>query len=102
MALAIRRLVETKKLREDPLKGQVAAVSVGRGQGIPMLDLDYSEDKDADVDANIVMTDANAFVEIQGTAEGAPFLPATLDEMLVLASTGLDDLFAAQRAALTR
>ncbi len=102
MALAIRRLIETKKLREDPLKGQVAAVSVGVVKGVAMLDLDYSEDKDADVDANIVMTDANAFVEIQGTAEGAPFLAATLDEMLVLASTGLDDLFAAQRSALTR
>ena len=102
MALAIRRLIETKKLREDPLKGQVAAVSVGVVKGVAMLDLDYSEDKDADVDANIVMTDANAFVEIQGTAEGAPFLPATLDEMLVLASTGLDELFAAQRAALAR
>jgi len=102
MALAIRRLVETKKLREDPLKGQVAAVSVGVVKGVAMLDLDYAEDKHADVDANIVMTDANAFVEIQGTAEGAPFLPATLDEMLVLASTGLDELFAAQRAALAR
>ena len=102
MALAVRRLIETRKLREDPLKGQVAAVSVGVVKGVAMLDLDYAEDKDADVDANIVMTDANAFVEIQGTAEGAPFLPATLDEMLVLASTGLDDLFAAQRAALTR
>ena len=67
-----------------------------------MLDLDYSEDSAADVDFNVVMTDAHAFVEIQGTAEGAPFPPATLDELLLLASVGLDQLFAAQRDALIR
>jgi ribonuclease PH len=100
MALAIRKLINDKKLREDPLIGQVAAISAGVVKGVPMLDLDYSEDSAADVDANIVMTDAHAFVEIQGTAEGAPFMPATLDELLVLASTGLDILFAAQRTAL--
>ena len=65
-----------------------------------MLDLDYGEDAAADVDCNVVMTDANAFVEIQGTAEGTPFTPATLDELLLLASLGLDRLFEAQRAAL--
>ncbi len=69
---------------------------------MPLLDLDYSEDAGADVDCNIVMTDAHAFVEIQGTAEGEPFLPATLDELLVLASTGLDQLFVAQRDALSQ
>ena len=100
MALAIRKLIADKKLREDPLTGQVAAISAGVVKGVPMLDLDYSEDSHADVDCNIVMTDAHAFVEIQGTAEGAPFMPATLDEILVLASTGLDILFAAQRDAL--
>ena len=100
MALAIRRLIETKKLREDPLRGQVAAVSTGIVRGVPVLDLDYKEDSGADVDFNVVMTDANAFVEIQGTAEGAPFVSGTLDEMLVLASTGLDQLFVIQRDAL--
>ena len=100
MALAIRKLIEQKRLRDDPLLGQVAAISAGVVKGIPMLDLDYSEDAGADVDFNVVMTDAHAFVEIQGTAEGQPFMPATLDEILVLASTGLDQLFAAQRQAL--
>jgi ribonuclease PH len=100
MALAIRKLVDGKRLRDDPLTGQVAAISAGVVRGIPMLDLDYSEDSAADVDCNIVMTDAHAFVEIQGTAEGAPFMPATLDHLLILASTGLDMLFEAQRAAL--
>jgi ribonuclease PH len=102
LALAVRKLLREKKLREDPLRGQVAAVSTGVVRGIPMLDLDYREDSSADVDFNVVMTDANAFVEIQGTAEGVPFPSGTLDEMLVLASTGLDHLFAAQREALSK
>ena len=100
MALAIRTLIKEKRLRDDPLRGQVAAISAGVVKGVPMLDLDYSEDAGADVDFNVVMTDAHAFVEVQGTAEGQPFMPATLDEILVLASTGLDYLFAAQREAL--
>jgi ribonuclease PH len=100
LALAIRRLIEEKRLREDPLRGQVAAISAGVVKGVPMLDLDYSEDSTADVDTNVVMTDAHAFVEIQGTAEGAPFPQTVLDELLLLASVGLDTLFAAQREAL--
>jgi ribonuclease PH len=100
LALALRKLMELKKLKVMPLKGAVAAVSVGIVRGTPMLDLDYDEDAAADVDFNVVMTDAHAFVELQGTAEREPFLPATLDDLLVLASTGLDQLFAAQRAAL--
>jgi ribonuclease PH len=100
LALAIRRLQNGRKLKRDPLKGAVAAVSVGIVRGAPLLDLDYSEDGAADVDFNVVMTDAHAFVELQGTAEKEPFLPGTLDELLVLASMGLDQLFAAQREAL--
>jgi ribonuclease PH len=100
LALAIRNLVEQKRIREDPLTGQIAAISAGVVRGVPMLDLDYPEDSAADVDCNIVMTDAHAFVEIQGTAEGAPFAPATLQEILDLATIGLDQLFEAQRAAL--
>ena len=100
LALACRQLQSAKKLRRDPLQAAVAAVSVGVVRGVPMLDLDYDEDSAADVDSNVVMTDANAFVEIQGTAERTPFSPATLELMLTLASTGLDELFAAQRAAL--
>jgi ribonuclease PH len=100
LTLALRRLVAQRKLKRVPLKGAVAAVSVGIVGGVPMLDLDYSEDAVADVDFNVVMTDAHAFVELQGTAEREPFLPGTLDDLLVLASTGIDQLIAAQRAVL--
>lgn len=100
LALALRKLQEQKRIKRNPLKAAVAAVSVGVVRGVPLLDLDYSEDAQADVDCNVVMTDAHAFVEIQGTAEREPFLPGTLDELLVLASTGLDELFARQRAAI--
>jgi ribonuclease PH len=102
MALALRKLQAENKLKRNPLKGAVGAVSVGVVGTIPMLDLDYSEDAVADVDCNVVMTDQNAFVEIQGTAEKEPFLPGTLDELLVLASSGLDRVFAAQRIALAK
>jgi ribonuclease PH len=100
LALACKRMMDNQKLRKYPLKAAVAAVSVGVLNGVPLLDLDYNEDSKADVDSNIVMTDANAFVEIQTTAEKDPFTPATLDLMLVLASTGLDHLFTAQRQAI--
>ncbi|MGH2533541.1 MAG: ribonuclease PH [Thermomicrobiales bacterium] len=102
LALALQRLMEQKRIKRNPLKAAVAAVSVGVVRGVPMLDLDYDEDATADVDFNVVMTDGHAFVELQGTAERDPFLPATLDEILVLASTGLDRLFTAQRAAIRR
>jgi ribonuclease PH len=102
LALAFQRLMEQKRIKRNPLKAAVAAVSVGIVRGVPMLDLDYDEDAVADVDFNVVMTDAHAFVELQGTAERDPFLPATLDEILVLASTGLDRLFAVQRSAIRR
>jgi ribonuclease PH len=101
LAQAIRRLNAEGRLRRDPILAAVAAVSVGVVRRTPLLDLDHAEDASADVDVNVVMTDANAFVEIQGTAEREPFLPSTLDELLVLASSGLDTVFAAQRKALT-
>lgn len=100
LALACRRLQETRRIKRDPLPHAVAAISVGIVRGKPLLDLDYSEDGNADVDFNVVMTDANAFVEIQGTAEKHPFTPDQLAEILVLASTGLDTMFAAQKQAL--
>ncbi len=100
LALACQRLAAQKKLKGNPLKGAVAAVSVGVVRGVPLLDLDYDEDGNADVDFNVVMTDARAYVEIQGTAEREPFQYSTLEDLLVLASTGMDHLFAAQRAAL--
>lgn len=100
LALALRKLEQQKRIKRNPLKAAVAAVSVGVVRGTALLDLDYSEDAGADVDFNVVMTDAHAFVEIQGTAEKEPFLPAILDELLILASTGIDRLFALQRAAI--
>lgn len=102
MAQAIRKLREQDRLSRDPIDAAVAAVSVGVVRGNPLLDIDYSEDSSADVDFNVVMTDQHAFVEIQGTAEKSPFTSATLDELLVLASTGLDQLFEAQKKALGR
>lgn len=101
LALAVRRLLAKQRIRKDPLLAAVAAVSVGVVRGTPLLDLDYNEDPIADVDCNIVMTNANAFVEIQGTAEGEPFTPATLDELLVLAGFGLETLFAEQERTLS-
>ena len=100
LVLACDRLVKEKKLRQNPLSAMVAAVSVGVVNGVPVLDLDYREDSKADVDANIVMTDGGRFVEIQGTAEHDPFDYRTLETMLALAATGLDTLFAAQKAAI--
>ncbi len=79
---------------------QVAAVSVGVFNGSPVLDLDYAEDSKADTDLNVVMSAGKGFIEIQGTAESAPFSRAELDDMLGLAEGGLDDLFRAQQSAL--
>ncbi|MBA2468218.1 MAG: ribonuclease PH [Chloroflexia bacterium] len=100
LALACQKLMAEGKVRRSPLKSAVAAVSAGVVRGVPVLDLDYSEDSKADVDINVVMTDRNAFVELQGTAEQEPFSPEVLQAMLDLASGGLTELFAAQNAAL--
>jgi ribonuclease PH len=102
LAQAIKKLRDQDRISRDPLQAAVAAVSVGVVKGVPMLDIDYSEDSSADVDFNVVMTDRQAFVEIQGTAEKSPFSHATLTDLLVLASTGLDDLFEAQKKAIAR
>lgn len=85
---------------ERHLVGKVAAVSVGLVNGLPYLDLDYSEDSRADVDFNVVGTDAGAYVELQGTAEGKPFDRAAADRLLDLADAGLASLFDAQAAVL--
>ena len=84
---------------ERCLVGKVAAVSVGIVNGVTCLDLDYSEDSKAEVDFNVVATDAGRYVELQGTAEGKPFERADMDRMLDFASTGLDKLFAMQAEA---
>ena len=82
------------------LVGRVAAISVGLVDGEALLDLDYSEDSHADVDFNVVGTDAGTFVEVQGTAEGKPFDRAAMDGLIDLASSGLEQLFAAQAEIL--
>jgi ribonuclease PH len=78
----------------------VAAVSVGVVQGTPLLDLEYVEDAACDTDMNVVMTASGGFVEVQGTAEGAPFTRAEMDALLALADKGIGELIAAQRRAL--
>ena len=85
---------------ERLIVGKVAAVSVGVNDGIPILDLDYAEDSHAEVDFNVVGTDAGTYVELQGTAEGRPFDRARVDALLDLANVGLAHLFEAQGAAL--
>ena len=87
-------------LKADPLKQMVAAVSVGIYQGVPVLDLDYLEDSSAETDLNVVMTSTGGFIEVQGTAEGAPFQPDELNAMLALATEGMQQIFALQSQAL--
>ncbi|KAB7624487.1 ribonuclease PH [Alkalilimnicola sp. S0819] len=100
LADALRGLLKRKKIKRNPLFGQVAAVSVGLYRGEPVLDLDYLEDAEAETDMNVVMNEAGAFVEIQGTAEGHAFRPDELQRMLALAQSGIEGLLAQQRAAL--
>jgi len=100
LALALGRLRERGALRGAVLVDQVAAVSVGIVEGVPVLDLDYVEDSAAEVDMNVVRTGSGPYVEVQGTAESAPFSRARLDDMLALADLGIDRLLAAQREVL--
>ena len=100
LALACRRLQAEGKLKRSPLTGSVAAVSCGIVDGVPMLDLDYPEDSTAEVDANVVMTGDGGLVEVQATAERTPLSRAHLDELLLLAQTGIEGLRAAQETAL--
>ena len=97
---ALGALKRRGNLKGNPLKQMVAAISVGIYQGTPVLDLDYLGDSAAETDLNVIMTDAGGFIEVQGTAEGAPFQPAELNAMLELAQGGLRDLFELQQAAL--
>ena len=97
---AIAGLLARGALSESPLLDHVAAVSVGVYQGQPVLDLDYPEDSACDTDMNVVMTGAGGFVEIQGTAEGAPFSREEMAQLLALAEQGITELVALQKAAL--
>ncbi len=100
--LAIQRLLDDKKIAENPLTDSVAAVSVGICGGRELLDLNYIEDKDAEVDFNIVMTGRGQFVEVQGSGEESTFSQAQLDALLALAQGGIKELAGAQTAFLTR
>jgi ribonuclease PH len=100
LVLACRQLQRAGKISRSPMRGEVAAVSVGIVGGAALLDLKYDEDSRASVDMNVVCTGEGAFIELQGTAEGEPFTRGEMDQLLTLATGGLKTLFAAQRAAL--
>ena len=100
VADAITHLMAKKNLSVSPLRDHVAALSVGVYRGAAVLDLDYAEDSDCDTDMNVVMTGNGGFVEIQGTAEGAPFTTEQMIAMLALADKGIRELIAAQKSAL--
>ena len=97
---ALSGLVAAGRLPVHPMRDFIAAVSVGIVAGQPVLDLNYEEDSNCDTDMNVVMTGAGGMVELQGTAEGAPFTRAELDALLALAQKGVNEIVAAQKAAV--
>ena len=100
IALAIERLRADGLLEDSPLTGEIAAISCGIVDGTPLLDLDYSEDSRAEVDANVVMTGDGSLIEVQATAERTPLQRAHLDDLLQLAADGVAQLRAAQQQAI--
>lgn len=100
LRLAVNKLMKAGDLKSDPLTTHVAAVSCGIYGGQPVLDLDYAEDSAAGTDANFVMTGEGGMIEVQGSAEGAPFSRDELTRLLDLATAGVDGLVAAQKAAV--
>ena len=100
LRLAVDRLCKERKLKINPVHGQIAAVSVGIFAGIPVLDLDYAEDSQAETDMNIVMNEAGRFVEVQGTAEGHAFSAVEFQAMLELANIGIAKIITAQNEVL--
>jgi ribonuclease PH len=99
---AVAGLLAAGQLSASPLRQAVAAVSVGLWQGLPVLDLDYAEDSACDTDMNVVMTSSGGLIEVQGTAEGAPFSRVQLDSMLELAGRGINQLIDLQKQALAQ
>ena len=97
---ALRWMQREKMIKSDPLKQMIASISVGVYEGTPVLDLDYPEDSSAETDMNVVMTDQGGFIEVQGTAEGAPYSQEELLAMLELAKKGCGELFELQQQAL--
>jgi len=100
LADAVAWLKSKGLVAREPIRDFVAAVSVGIVAGVPCLDLDYAEDSACDTDMNVVMTGSGGFVEVQGTAEGAPFSRAEMDALLALAGKGIAEIVAMQKAAL--
>lgn len=100
LADAIRHLQKSKKIKANPIHGQIAAVSVGIYRGVPVLDLDYAEDSEAETDMNVVMNEAGQFIELQGTAEGHAFRRDELDALVNLAEGGIRQLMQIQRDVL--
>ena len=97
---AVQHMLKKGIVKKDPLYHQIASVSVGIYNGEPVLDLDYAEDSNAETDMNVVMNSNNAFIEVQGTAEGHAFNATELNAMLQLAQDGIEQIFAAQTAAI--
>jgi len=93
---AVQTLLDSKKIKKDPLIGQLASISVGIYKGEPVLDLDYAEDSNAETDMNVVMNNAGHFIEVQGTAEGHAYSRAEMDAMLDLAEKGINEIIAVQ------
>lgn len=102
LLMAMMRLCKNNQLRTNPVHGQIAAVSVGIYKGVPVLDLDYVEDSQAETDMNVVMNEAGRFVEVQGTAEGHAFTKEELNALLDLASAGVSEVIEAQSAAIAK
>ncbi len=98
---ACEHLLGKRKIPANPIRDQVAAVSVGIYQGLAVVDLDYAEDAHCDTDMNVVMTGRRGIVELQGTAEGEPFTRTQMNQLLDLAETGIGELLAHQKTALT-
>ena len=97
---AVQHMLAQEMIGENPLTHQVASVSVGVYDGMPVLDLDYAEDSSAETDMNVVMDDSGGFIEVQGTAEGKAFSRDEFNAMLALAEKGIGELLAAQRRAI--
>lgn len=100
LADAIGHLQAEGFIDTNPLKQMIAAVSVGIYQGVPVLDLDYAEDSNAETDMNVVMNEQGGFIEVQGTAEGEAYSREELDKMLALADQGIAELIAKQKTAI--
>lgn len=100
LQIAVQKMCKERTLKRNPLHGHIAAVSVGIYNGVPVLDLDYDEDSQAETDMNVVMNEAGRFVEVQGTAEGHAFTRDEFDAMLALAEKGVQEIVEAQNSVI--